>query len=328
MLRPRFSFSTALTSAKGPMFSRKYYVYWETLRPTTICHHPLRLRLLIASRPEPHIRENFDSFPGRYDSVEINQSFADVRNYLRKDEAGAVAEARESIASITNHGCGTNPVASFARSGLILHDVPFQSRIIAVLCVIIHGSIMRLSRINIEKLLGLDPGDLARALWRLHSLVLAPPDETDLISLHHKSFRDFLLDPNRSGGFYLGQERCKELARSILRALSQSSALISSTHVAWHGNWLIQTPLYPVFAHKALNRVEIPVHYTAGKSQGMSSKSISMAPSSGTPSSSASINHTDFAKYSMSGVDAMAGVVDDVVDVEKKNYIIYEHVQI
>ncbi|KAJ6532234.1 hypothetical protein DFH09DRAFT_1092899 [Mycena vulgaris] len=38
-----------------------------------------------------------------------------------------------------------------------------------------------------------------------------------------------------------------------------------------------------------------------------------MAPSSGTPSSSASINHTDFAKYSMSGVDAMAGVVDDVV---------------
>ncbi|KAJ6570453.1 hypothetical protein DFH09DRAFT_917089 [Mycena vulgaris] len=116
----------------------------------------------------------------------------------------------------------------------ILRDLPFQSRVVDILCVIIHGSsILPPSRTKIEQLLGLEPGDLSLALRRLHSLVLVPPREADLISLHHKSFRDFLLDPNRSGKFYLGLERRKELARSVLRALSESPALISSTHVAW-----------------------------------------------------------------------------------------------
>ncbi|KAF7348919.1 putative nwd2 protein [Mycena venus] len=41
------------------------------------------LRILVASRPEPHIRETFDkSFQGHFDSTNIEQSFNDVRTYL------------------------------------------------------------------------------------------------------------------------------------------------------------------------------------------------------------------------------------------------------
>ncbi|KAJ6555332.1 hypothetical protein DFH09DRAFT_923966, partial [Mycena vulgaris] len=242
--------------------------------------NPLPLRLLFSSRPEPHIREKFDSFSSRYDSVEINQSFTDVRNYLCSEFDRIHREHHETMASVptpwppsrvlrelvaNSSGyfiyaativkfvddrdfrlterlaavvenlpaeCGTLPFHALDELYLqILRDVPFQSRIITILCVIVHGSILRLSRVHIEELLGLDPGDLTRALRRLHSLLLVPPNRGD-ISLHHKSFRDFLLDPNRSGVFYLGLERRKELVRSVLIALSQSSACVPSTHIA------------------------------------------------------------------------------------------------
>ncbi|KAJ6570493.1 hypothetical protein DFH09DRAFT_917182 [Mycena vulgaris] len=246
-------------------------------------HHPLHLRLLIASRPEPHIREKFDSFPGCYDSVEINQSFTDVQNYLCKEFNRIHREHHETMAVVptpwppshvldwlvdNSSGyfiyaatiikfiddrdfrpiqrlaavvqnlpteCGNAPFHALDELySQILRDLPFQSRVLDILCVIIHGSsILPPSRSKIEQLLGLEPGDLALALRRLHSLLLVPPNDGD-ISLHHKSFRDFLLDPNRSGKFYLGLERRKELACSVLRALSQSSVHVDSTHVAWY----------------------------------------------------------------------------------------------
>ncbi|KAJ6570455.1 hypothetical protein DFH09DRAFT_982403 [Mycena vulgaris] len=244
-------------------------------------HHPLRLRLLIASRPESHIQEKFDSIQGLYDSVRLDQSFPDVWNYLRNEFNRIHRENHESMADVATPWppshvlrnlvdnssgyfiyaatiikfvgdrefspterlkavvknvpakCGTLPFHALDELYMqILRDVPFQSRLVPILCIIVHGSIMRLSHVNIEKLLGLDPGDLARALRRLHSLLLVPPNGGN-ISLHHKSFRDFLLDPNRSGEFYLGLERCKKLARSVLETLSQSPVLISPTHVAW-----------------------------------------------------------------------------------------------
>ncbi|KAJ6523649.1 hypothetical protein DFH09DRAFT_856734, partial [Mycena vulgaris] len=207
--------------------------------------------LLIASRPEPHIREKLESFKGLYDSVKLDQSFMDVWNYLRHEFNRIHREHHETMAAVpapwppwhiieklvdTSSGyfiyaatvikfiddrdfrpterlaavvenlpaeCDTSPFHALDELYLqILRDVPFQSRIIAILCAIVHGSILQLSRVNIEQLLGLDPGDLARALRRLHSLVLVPEDETGPISLHHKSFRDFLLDPNRSEKFH------------------------------------------------------------------------------------------------------------------------------
>ncbi|KAJ6509798.1 hypothetical protein DFH09DRAFT_942270, partial [Mycena vulgaris] len=245
-------------------------------------YHPLPRRLLIASRPEPHIREKFNSIEGLYDSVRLNQSFMDVENYLRSEFNRIHREHHDTMASVPSPWpprdvmerlvdkssgyfiyaatiikfvddkdfrpterlaavvqnlpteCGNNPYHALDELYLqILRDVPFQSRLIPILCVIVHGSIMRLSRVNIEQLLGLDLGDLTRALRRLHSLLLVPPNG-DEISLHHKSFRDFLLDRNRSEVFYLGLEQRKELARLVLNALSQSSACVPSTQVAWY----------------------------------------------------------------------------------------------
>ncbi|KAJ6532209.1 hypothetical protein DFH09DRAFT_993816, partial [Mycena vulgaris] len=63
-------------------------------------HHPLRLRLLIASRPESHIRERFDSIQGLYDSVKLDQSFMDVRNYLREEFNRIHHENHETMAAI------------------------------------------------------------------------------------------------------------------------------------------------------------------------------------------------------------------------------------
>ncbi|KAJ7450402.1 hypothetical protein FB451DRAFT_1374745 [Mycena latifolia] len=118
----------------------------------------------------------------------------------------------------------------------ILRDSPFQSCLLDILCVIVHGSMLQLSAEEIEKLLDLDPGDVKLTLRRLQSLLLVPQDEIEVISLHHKSFRDFLVDPNRSGKFHLGLKQQKDLARSILRALSHSpanKARPSSNHVGW-----------------------------------------------------------------------------------------------
>ncbi|KAF7358542.1 putative nwd2 protein [Mycena venus] len=50
-------------------------------------NHCLRFRIIIASRPEPHIRETFkeESFHGLFYSVNIEQSFEDIQTYLRNE---------------------------------------------------------------------------------------------------------------------------------------------------------------------------------------------------------------------------------------------------
>ncbi|KAF7328943.1 putative nwd2 protein [Mycena venus] len=55
----------------------------------TIHRQPYSLRFLIASRPEAHIRETFEdhSFNGIVDSMNIEQSFQDIRKYLLSEFA-------------------------------------------------------------------------------------------------------------------------------------------------------------------------------------------------------------------------------------------------
>ncbi|KAJ7434137.1 hypothetical protein FB451DRAFT_1470055, partial [Mycena latifolia] len=145
----------------------------------------------------------------------------------------------QRLAAVVNNlptECGTPFHALDELYSQILCDSPFQSCMLDILCVIVHGSAFQLSIRNIEELLGLDPGDIKLTLRRLQSLLLVPQDETGIISLHHKSFRDFLINPNRSGKFHLNPEKCKALAHSILRALSHSpanKAHPSSNHVGW-----------------------------------------------------------------------------------------------
>ncbi|KAF7372805.1 NACHT domain-containing protein [Mycena sanguinolenta] len=65
------------------------------------CSDPIPLRFIIASRPEPHIREAFNSsfYSGRYRSFNVEQSFEDVRKYL-SDEFSRIHGEHFTMASI------------------------------------------------------------------------------------------------------------------------------------------------------------------------------------------------------------------------------------
>ncbi|KAF7372907.1 putative nwd2 protein [Mycena sanguinolenta] len=64
-------------------------------------NHPICFRFIIASRPEAHIREMFDSpvHSGRYHSVNVKQSFDDVRKYLC-DEFSRIHREHYTMAKI------------------------------------------------------------------------------------------------------------------------------------------------------------------------------------------------------------------------------------
>ncbi|KAF7372896.1 NACHT domain-containing protein [Mycena sanguinolenta] len=61
-----------------------HHVQGEILRTigSMSLNHPLFLRFIVASRPEPNIRQVLDSSSSHYRSFNVEQSFHDVRNYL------------------------------------------------------------------------------------------------------------------------------------------------------------------------------------------------------------------------------------------------------
>ncbi|KAJ6474906.1 hypothetical protein C8R45DRAFT_834599, partial [Mycena sanguinolenta] len=63
--------------------------------------HPIPLRFIIASRPEAHIREMFDSpvYVGNYRAFNVQQSFDDVHKYLR-DEFSRIHREYHTMANI------------------------------------------------------------------------------------------------------------------------------------------------------------------------------------------------------------------------------------
>ncbi|KAJ6471530.1 hypothetical protein C8R45DRAFT_1218108 [Mycena sanguinolenta] len=67
----------------------------------SLSRHPIPLRVIVASRPEPHIREVFNS-PAHnyiYRSFNVEQSFVDVRKYLR-DEFSRIHREHLTMARI------------------------------------------------------------------------------------------------------------------------------------------------------------------------------------------------------------------------------------
>ncbi|KAJ7608362.1 hypothetical protein FB45DRAFT_1067469 [Roridomyces roridus] len=65
------------------------------------CKHALPVKIIVASRPEPEIQEIFNdpSFHG-LDSVNIEQSFKDVENFLRKEFSRIHGEHHETMADV------------------------------------------------------------------------------------------------------------------------------------------------------------------------------------------------------------------------------------
>lgn len=69
----------------------------------TVRQHPSTFRFLVASRPEPHIREKLSesSLNELYDSVNVERSFEDIRLYFRSEFARIHHEHGETMGSIT-----------------------------------------------------------------------------------------------------------------------------------------------------------------------------------------------------------------------------------
>ncbi|KAJ7840013.1 hypothetical protein B0H13DRAFT_1484464, partial [Mycena leptocephala] len=68
----------------------------------TVRDHPRQFRILIASRPEPHIREMFEdpSFSRLYQATNVRQAFEDVRRYLCDELSRIHREHRGTMGSI------------------------------------------------------------------------------------------------------------------------------------------------------------------------------------------------------------------------------------
>ncbi|KAJ7106012.1 hypothetical protein C8R44DRAFT_942606, partial [Mycena epipterygia] len=64
--------------------------------------YSLRLRILVASRPEAHIREKFEesSFRGIHDSVNIEQSFEDIQTFLAHEFSRICHEHGDTMGDI------------------------------------------------------------------------------------------------------------------------------------------------------------------------------------------------------------------------------------
>ncbi|KAJ6524391.1 hypothetical protein DFH09DRAFT_1046758 [Mycena vulgaris] len=69
---------------------------------TAVCSHPSTFRFLVASRPEPHIAKIFKSpsFSRIFNSVNVEQSFEDVRRYFRDEFARIHREHQHTMADV------------------------------------------------------------------------------------------------------------------------------------------------------------------------------------------------------------------------------------
>ncbi|KAF7372974.1 putative nwd2 protein [Mycena sanguinolenta] len=206
------------------------------------------LRFIIASRPEAHIREMFDSpiYVGHHGSVNLVQSFDDVRKYLR-DEFSRIHREHNSMKNVpspwpmshvleklveksSGHFIYASTIIRFiddksyrpSERLALVHDpngsgsnsAPRQSQLIPILCAIIYLS---LGAGQIE-LFGLAEGEARLILRGLHSVLNVTSEDDDPIASHHASFVDFLSNPDRSGDFCVGTlNRQIDLGRAVVQ---------------------------------------------------------------------------------------------------------------
>ncbi|KAF7372937.1 putative nwd2 protein [Mycena sanguinolenta] len=85
-------------------------------------NHPIFLRFIIASRPEPHIRQVFQSSSSHCHSFNVEQSFEDVRKYLR-DEFSRVHRNHLTMQNISSPwpGCDVLEELVWRSSGYFIY---------------------------------------------------------------------------------------------------------------------------------------------------------------------------------------------------------------
>ncbi|KAJ7819858.1 hypothetical protein B0H14DRAFT_2835483 [Mycena olivaceomarginata] len=237
-------------------------------------NNPVRLRILIASRPEAHIRETLgeESFQGLVNFTNICQSFEDIRTYLPPEilkklvynSSGYFVYAATVIKFVDDeyswpskqldivvHNLipldSESPFATLDQLYMqILSRVPLRYRptLCDILCVIIHYPGYLTAR-DIDVLLGLELDTVELIIRPLHSVLEVPAlsQEQEPLAVHHASFRDFLKDETRSSSFNVGPAEDKaKLGQLILKALAytyeDTQKNLADIGLYWDPDWI------------------------------------------------------------------------------------------
>jgi NACHT domain len=245
----------------------------------------LPLRFLIASRPEPHIRDGFDSpnllpITNRLMLHDDFRTRNDIEKYLQDGFLDICSKSRsmihvkmpwpgeDVINTLTRHACGqfiyAATVLKFVgqkstyppkQLDIVLRPHPLRGKAFSDLdclyfqilsthpdpkmLVRVFSTILGLQRpqpiIVIEDILETEKGEILDVLQGLHSLLEVPDDNISQsdsddddqirgplprIRIRHASFRDYLLDKNRSGTFYIDKPTLDQLHISIFSMTS------------------------------------------------------------------------------------------------------------
>ncbi|KAG9245486.1 heterokaryon incompatibility protein-domain-containing protein [Calycina marina] len=80
-----------------------------------------------------------------------------------------------------------------------------------------------LSALSLSRLLGLPKKEVYQTFADLHTILNIPDDSTHQLRLHHPSFRDFLLNKDRSGKFWVNEEETHQrIAARCIQLMSQT----------------------------------------------------------------------------------------------------------
>ncbi|KAJ7196329.1 hypothetical protein B0H12DRAFT_965411, partial [Mycena haematopus] len=200
---------------------------------------PIPLRFIVASRPEPHIREVFDSplYIGNYRSFNVEQSFADVHKYLG-DEFSRIHREHHTMGAIPSPWPSHDVLWELVRksSGYFVYastiikfvddknyrpterlavvqdgtgstsafdalDQLYLAILLPAPPILCAITNFDLSVGKIDQLFGLADSDTQLLLRGLHSVLDIPSNDNRIISSHHASFLDFLNNPDRSQNF-------------------------------------------------------------------------------------------------------------------------------
>jgi hypothetical protein len=247
------------------------------LLSTLVKDHRIPLLFLIASRPEPHIRNSFNSpdfqhtchqlslRDGDYDYeaihdlvVFLHSGFAEIldkhphtmaavpRPWPSEDVVWKLASRADGqfiyaatvLKFIDDADCrpttqlqvvlDMSDSTAFTDLDLLYQHILSTSKNVSLLLRIV-GCILddkenkeiEFSAMDLETLLFLHEGDVPLALHRMHSILNIPKSPLEPITLHHQSFRDFMLDKSRACQYHIVSAHVKlDLVRGYLRILN------------------------------------------------------------------------------------------------------------
>ncbi|KAJ7798152.1 hypothetical protein B0H13DRAFT_2505494 [Mycena leptocephala] len=233
----------------------------------------LPLQFLIASRPEPHIREIFmETLNKHHCPLNVDQSFEDVRKYLLDEFTQIHREHHETMVMVPKpwpspeiindlvdkssgyfiyastiikfiddkHFRPTERLAVITGMAEPCFGEPFAA-LDQLYTQILSEVPARPELLKILKVITTELSYEPLSVTSIEQLLeLEPGDDDDDrrgISIHHASFGDFLQDPARAGTFYIGgRQHRTDLSRHILKAFSykyDDPSLNRHGHVAW-----------------------------------------------------------------------------------------------